>query len=102
ILKTTRVVCEFQLDTNSTASNRISVKWRILERNDGGLIQIVYSGNPEVPFTLDGVIVGQHSPFEVARSFEQQGRIFPLRVVSWLLPLFAIILQTAASIYLIV
>jgi hypothetical protein len=59
ILKPARDVCEFQLVTNGIVENRIGMSWRILERNDGAVIQIVYSGGEEVPFALDGILVGQ-------------------------------------------
>jgi hypothetical protein len=68
ILKTTRDVSEFQLVSNSIVSNSIGMKWRILEKNDGALLQIVYSGGMDVPLELDGVLVGQPSPDQVTGS----------------------------------
>jgi hypothetical protein len=68
ILKTTRNVCEFQLTSNNIGSNSIGMKWRILEHDDGALLQIVYSGDSDVPLTLDGILVGQPYPKEVASS----------------------------------
>jgi hypothetical protein len=62
ILKETRDVSDFQLDSNKSATNSAGIKWRILEKNDGALLQIVYSGGSDIPVTLDGVLVGQPSP----------------------------------------
>lgn len=42
-----------------TTNHTIGVGWDILEHNDGALIQIIYEGKPDAPFTVDGTIVGQ-------------------------------------------
>jgi hypothetical protein len=65
ILKATRSVSEFQIASNNVAPAGIGMKWRILEENDGVLLQIVCSGDTNVPVTLNGVLVGQPYPHEV-------------------------------------
>ncbi len=46
----------------------ITLSWKILEHNDGALIQIVYVGDSSVPLSLQGTIVGQKQPYEVKSS----------------------------------
>jgi len=44
-----------------TRNNVYTLDWRILEHNDGGLVQIIYGGGQNVDFTASGTIVGQGS-----------------------------------------
>ena len=78
ILKFTRDVSEFQIDTNRISSNAFGMKWRILEKNDGALFQIVYSGNPEAPLTVDGIIQGQAYPYKI--TVEQHSHLLTLLI----------------------
>jgi len=45
--------------------NVIKLDWRVLEKNNGGLITIFYEGSENVDFVLDGKIEGQGSPVKV-------------------------------------
>ncbi|MBA7653131.1 hypothetical protein ES703_60974 [subsurface metagenome] len=51
-------VTEFRtLDTAETLENgRVPVTWRILERNDGASIQLIYLGSSDVDIHVDGLI----------------------------------------------
>src|ERR1044071_2684714 len=63
LLKTNRAVAGFTVhaDTNMV-SGVVSMDWKILQKNDAALIQIIYSGTPQQPLTLEGAIPGQDSP----------------------------------------
>jgi hypothetical protein len=52
--------------TNFGGSNGVvNLDWKILERNDGVKLQIIYNGSTHLPYSVDGVIEGQ-SEFRVA------------------------------------
>jgi hypothetical protein len=44
-----------------SAPDRIEISWRILEQNDGAVLQLFYTGRPEAGFIVDGVIKEQHN-----------------------------------------
>lgn len=55
---------EFRVDT-SLASGHLGMDWKILEKGDNPVIQIVYSGKRDLPIVLTGRIVGQAYPKEI-------------------------------------
>jgi hypothetical protein len=55
---------EFQLATN-LVSGRLALDWKILEKGDKAVIQIVYLGKRDLPIILQGRIVGQVAPKQV-------------------------------------
>lgn len=59
IRKTSRDVIGFSLNSEEIQFGRIHVSWDVLEQGDGGLIEVIYAGSPEVDFKCEGVIVGQ-------------------------------------------
>jgi ABC-type multidrug transport system fused ATPase/permease subunit len=59
IRKTSRDVVQLALNTDELEKGRLTILWSILERNDGGVIQIIYAGNPGEILLVDGVIEGQ-------------------------------------------
>jgi hypothetical protein len=63
-LKITREVIGFALATTNTPSSEAQLGWKILERNDGVLLQITYAGTVTAPIKLEGTIVGQQSIHE--------------------------------------
>ena len=69
IYKTTiskeRDVTEFSFN-KTNANPDIDLDWRILEKNDGALIQIFYAGDANTDFVLDGVLEGQNSPHRIS------------------------------------
>lgn len=59
IRKESRDVTQLSLGTEEIQKGRLTVLWNILEQNDGGVIQLIYAGNTDVPIIVDGVIEGQ-------------------------------------------
>lgn len=82
IISKTNAVNEFRFnfESNDVAAAKIVMDWRILEKDEGALVQIVYAGPPEVPITLEGRIEGQKLPHYV-----KLGK--PLNGLIWLLSL---------------
>ena len=62
--KVSREVSKLRLNADEAPNGRVTISWKILEQNDGGVIQLIYAGNPNVDIRLDGVIEGQK---EIAR-----------------------------------
>jgi hypothetical protein len=61
IRKTSRDVTHLSLNLNELQKGRVIIDWDILERNDGGIIQLIYAGKPDVHIQAEGVIEGQPS-----------------------------------------
>lgn len=59
IRKISRDVTNLVLDSQDNDKGRVTLSWDILERNDGGIVQLIYAGGPETKITVDGVIEGQ-------------------------------------------
>lgn len=59
ILKTSRDVIDLVLDENNLKDGYLSVSWRILEQNDGGVVQLIYAGNEDVKISIKGIIKEQ-------------------------------------------
>lgn len=57
--KTSRGVTQLALNTDEMQKGRVTITWNILEHNDGGVVQLIYAGNPDVSIKVDGVIEGQ-------------------------------------------
>jgi ABC-type glycerol-3-phosphate transport system permease component len=57
--KRTREVVDINLGTARIGSGEVSVSWNILEKNDGGVVQIVFAGGIETPITATAVVEGQ-------------------------------------------
>ncbi len=58
LIKQTRKVNNL---TITNYKNSINIKFKILEKNDGLVIQLIYEGNDKVKFEGSGVIVGQRN-----------------------------------------
>jgi hypothetical protein len=71
IQKTTRDVTELGLDQASLESGTVPIRFRILEQDDGALVQLVYAGPPSVDISVAGVIEGQ-------RTIEAKGKPQPM------------------------
>jgi hypothetical protein len=71
---------DFQLDTNLSAG-QLSMDWKILERGDTPIIQIVYAGKRDLPILLDGRIVGQQGPKQLPWPAGPFGWFLPVVVV---------------------
>lgn len=59
IRKQTREVTNLSIDRDSFKEGFIPVSWRILENNDGGIIQVIFAGGPDVEILAKGIIEGQ-------------------------------------------
>jgi hypothetical protein len=57
-----RDVTRFGLYTSNILSGEVIFDWRILEHDDGALLQLFYEGDPDTDFTLDGALEGQNRP----------------------------------------
>lgn len=61
ILRTTRSVIGFELDQSQIASGILGVRFKVLEFDDGALIQIIYEGDQFVRIDGEGTVIGQSS-----------------------------------------
>jgi hypothetical protein len=59
VAKMFRDIIGFRLDESKLSDGIVGVDWKILERGDGALVQLVYAGGPSVTVSLEGVIEGQ-------------------------------------------
>ena len=59
IRKSTRDIIDFKIDDSHYTEGYIPLSWQILEKNDGVVIQIIYSGSLETDFKVVGVLEGQ-------------------------------------------
>jgi hypothetical protein len=60
-LKVSRSIVGFSMVHSNAPASSATLDWKILEHNDGVLLQIVYSGNTDTRISLDGTIVGQNA-----------------------------------------
>jgi hypothetical protein len=108
IRKSSRDAIGFSLSLEEIQLGRIPVSWDVLERGDGGLLDVIYAGSPEVDFKAEGAIVGQkeiirfqnrigfQSPadeYEVLRTRNKRIRSFslPLAAISMIGFMFTVI-----------
>jgi hypothetical protein len=59
--RSSREVINLSLVTDGFQQGRVGVQWNILEHNDGGIIQLIYAGDPTVQIAADGIVEGQQS-----------------------------------------
>jgi len=57
--KSSREVINLSLNTSRLEAGEVEIDWNILERNDGGVLQIVYVGDESVDIAARAVIEGQ-------------------------------------------
>jgi hypothetical protein len=57
--KVTRQLTHVALDQGRLANGEVGISWDILEKLDGGVVQIVYAGDTSVPIQINGVVEGQ-------------------------------------------
>jgi len=97
-----RDVVGVQLDQSELERGRLSVSWDILEENDGGIVQIVFAGKPDLEITASAIIEGQREirqlgfPGTIKPSMERYSLIWRM-VRSVGLGLFAIVFLTAIT-----
>jgi hypothetical protein len=68
IRKMSRGVNELALDQAQMASGIIGVTWKILEQDDGGVIQLIYAGDVNNKLSVSGSVVGQRQLSELKYS----------------------------------
>jgi len=61
IRKQSRDVANLRLNTSNLDQGRVLLAWDILERGDGGSIQLIYAGDNTAQINVEGVIEGQPS-----------------------------------------
>jgi len=61
IRKQSRDVANLRLNTSNLDQGRVLLSWDILERGDGGIIQLIYAGDNTAQINFQGVIEGQPS-----------------------------------------
>ena len=91
--KQTRDVVRLELEKSHLSEGALSVRWRVLEQGDGGVIQLIYEGNPDVEISYSAVLVGQkavaaHKYLGAIRSPEEQYKSDRLGWGSWALSIF--------------
>jgi len=59
ITKQSRNLIDIELSKESLGNGRIPINWKILEHNDGCVIQIIYSGNIDTDIEMHGSCIGQ-------------------------------------------
>jgi hypothetical protein len=102
IRKVSRDVIKLQLQPHEAQNGRIAISWQILEQNDGGIIQLIYAGSPDVDILFEGVIEGQNKierivyPEKIQSPDEQytvatSGRYFFLFVVIFIVGTFSLV-----------
>jgi hypothetical protein len=79
IRKTTRDVIGMRLDTARLGNGEVVVSWKILEQNDGGIVQLIYEGSPSTDLVAEGVVEGQKAISQLGysqklKSIEEQYR----------------------------
>jgi hypothetical protein len=71
IRRKSREVVDISLDQTHLQDGVLAVSWNILEQGDGGVIQLVYEGQPGTQITASGVIEGQRE----IRQLQYSGKI---------------------------
>ncbi len=61
VLRSSRDLTGFNLDTSRSKDGIIVPQWDILEKDDGAVIQVSYAGLREVPISMSGVIEGRRA-----------------------------------------
>jgi hypothetical protein len=59
IRTTTRRVVNASLDKSHLGSGELGISWKILEHDDGGVVQIIFAGSPETAINASAIIEGQ-------------------------------------------
>ncbi|MGD0779118.1 MAG: hypothetical protein ABSC05_40590, partial [Candidatus Solibacter sp.] len=88
IRKKSREVVQFELNQSRMASGELELWWNVLESGDGGLLQVVYAGGPDVRVQCTGVFEGQPAVRELRYSGTIQSPSQQMRVrryMRWML-----------------
>jgi hypothetical protein len=97
----TRDVVGLTVDESRIAQGEASVSWKILEQSDGGVIQLVYAGSPDVKIECDVAVEGQRAIHELtygerikspAEQLQEQNGSRTFKLVMTLLTVFVLII----------
>lgn len=88
IRKMTRDVVGLRLDESQCKQGQLSVSWDILEKNDGGIVQIIYAGSPDINITAQATLEGQKNiiDYSYLRHLEprlKENLYFPVIMSIW-------------------
>ncbi|MFY9983891.1 MAG: hypothetical protein WAK31_03990 [Chthoniobacterales bacterium] len=67
VQKMTRSVIEVSLDQSKASSGRLGLGWKILEQNDGFVVQITYVGPTNTNIQVTGTVKGQQQGLQEQR-----------------------------------
>jgi hypothetical protein len=62
LVSATRSVVGLQLEKSALDAGKVPLQFRILEHNDGGIVQLLYRGDPSVNVSMQGSVIGQPYP----------------------------------------
>ncbi|MBL6752493.1 MAG: hypothetical protein ISP90_18390 [Nevskia sp.] len=93
----TRKEIGFEIEPSRANSGALSLNWKILEKGDGAIIQIVYAGGPGVRFSLNGSFEGQRQIREIVDPKIDYLEHWWLRNALWLICPAGIALAAAAA-----
>jgi hypothetical protein len=65
IKKATRNVSQIGLDTSEIAKGSVGLTWKILEHDDGAVLQLIVAGASTVTVQAEGIVEGQGTPVAV-------------------------------------
>jgi len=68
VRKVSRGVIGAAVDASRLADGVVPVTWKILEHNDGAIIQLIFAGSTETDVTVDGTVEGQPTVLHVKPS----------------------------------
>lgn len=68
VQKTSRDLVNLTVNQSNISAGSVRIAWKILEQNDGGIIQIIYAGPPETRISVEGAVVGQPNVHELKYS----------------------------------
>jgi hypothetical protein len=68
------------------------LNWKILEHNDGMVLQIAYAGTTNEPIILKGTIIGQNVPYKIELRKQLSLNIFYFNIIAGVLILILIII----------
>ncbi len=76
--KSSRDVVGLVLGSSAQSSGEVEIRWNILEQNDGGILQIVYSGGDELAIEAHAVLEGQSEivRMEYRRPISTPGEVY--------------------------
>lgn len=81
IRKVSREVTNFSVVQNNYNNGNIPLNWDILENNDGAVLQILYAGNLNAKFFLNGIIEGQENIHCIDINNEENSTVYFISII---------------------